>query len=375
MATLPISEFARHSGISVYTLRRWHDNGLLVAAEVRPESGQRRYHPNQLGHARLIRCLRQADVSIDLIRQMLHAVRRDELQGVLGLLAQQRLTQAQVLMTVAQTMTLLVRRLEHAPADLTLNWIEALLPLPRSRLSVAFVGSPGGIGRTPAAISVAAMLCALGRDVVVVEVSPNGRGALDWARIAELIGDPLPFPVVSLCDLDTLDAGQDLVFDSTGRHEDFLAAAALADKVILCIRAGDQLDFTLRCERDLLAEAGVDICGPNFGLMVTGMPVDDDLSGEALPEDERKDWQEFLATWLVDLEGQGLPVLGLIPHREVHRLSAFTTPRAFQDHHQVLGGFLGVSNLAPPPPPVDYLIQLRARQSTIYEYLSRAIHA
>jgi len=274
----------------VHTLRHWHEVGLLTPAEVDPVSGYRRYHADQLGHTRLIHSLRQADVSVSLVRQILQAAHRDELKKALQILVQQSRKRAQRQSILNQAFTVLLEYLDQWPSALPSRWIADLPPLPIGRVRVAFVGIPGGIGRTPSALSTAAMLSALGRDVVVIEVSPYGYGALKWARVARHLGDPLPFPVLSMRDFGTVSAQQDVVFDSSSRHEDLLAAATLADRVVLCARAGDRLDFTLRHERPLLTAAGVDVHGPNFGIMVTGMPdeepersSEDDLQWGAAP--------------------------------------------------------------------------------------------
>ncbi|MGM9319682.1 MerR family transcriptional regulator [Deinococcus aquaticus] len=158
MDTLLISEFARHSGVSVHTLRHWHEVGLLTPAEVDLVSGYRRYHADQLGPARLISSLRQADVSVLLIRQILQAAHRDELKDAFQLLVHQARTRVQRQTAMIQAFTMLLEHLDQVPAPLPSRWMAELPPLPVSRLSVAFVGISGGIGRTPSAISTAAML-------------------------------------------------------------------------------------------------------------------------------------------------------------------------------------------------------------------------
>ncbi|MGM9319681.1 hypothetical protein [Deinococcus aquaticus] len=162
------------------------------------------------------------------------------------------------------------------------------------------------------------------------------------------------------------------MFDSSSRPNDFLTSATLADRVVLCTRAGDNLDFTLPQERHLLAAAGVDVHGPNFGIMVTGMPDGDperSIEDELEWLEERRGLQALFNDWLINLGRRGLPVLGVVTYREVHRLATLTRPRDFHDHHRVLGSFLGVSHLLPPPVPADYLDQLRTQRPCLSDML------
>ncbi|MCH1865717.1 MerR family transcriptional regulator [Nocardioides sp. CFH 31398] len=65
---LSIGDVARASGLSPKALRLYDDTGLLVPAEVDPASGYRRYHPSQLGRARLVARLRLAGMPLARIR-------------------------------------------------------------------------------------------------------------------------------------------------------------------------------------------------------------------------------------------------------------------------------------------------------------------
>lgn len=65
---LTIGRFAHLSGLSVHTLRHYHDVGLLIPAGVAPDTGYRRYQREQIGLARLIASLRWIDLPIDRIR-------------------------------------------------------------------------------------------------------------------------------------------------------------------------------------------------------------------------------------------------------------------------------------------------------------------
>lgn len=380
MDTMLISEFARWTGISVSTLRHWHDQGLLLPAEVREGSGYRYYHAQQGHQARFIHWLRIAGMNIPRIRRILDAQHWDELQDVLSVSAKEFHSSARRNAVVAQTFDVLLQFLNALPEDiLETNWVASLPTLPVERLSVAFVGIRGGIGRTPAAISTASMLHALGRDVAVVEVSPCRVGALDWAHVASGCGDPLPYRVVSLEELHVLPPHVDLIFDSSSRRQDFLIAAMLADKVVLLARPGECLNHSLRSELPLLAAAGVDVHGADFGVMVTGMPMEETiLNMESGPSDspgwqqeEWNAWETLLGTCLADLDCRGFPILGVIPERETHRLAAFTAPREFRDHHQALGRFLGIQQRVPPEPPADYLDQLRRRHDAMFTQMIR----
>ena len=62
--TLGIGAFARLSGISIPRLRRYHEAGLLVPADVDGATGYRTYRRAQLMQARALRRLRRADLPI-----------------------------------------------------------------------------------------------------------------------------------------------------------------------------------------------------------------------------------------------------------------------------------------------------------------------
>jgi DNA-binding transcriptional MerR regulator/effector-binding domain-containing protein len=70
---LRIGPFARASSLSVKALRSYHEIGLLVPAEVDPVTGYRSYSAAQLTDAAVVRRLRQLDVPLDAIRQVLDA--------------------------------------------------------------------------------------------------------------------------------------------------------------------------------------------------------------------------------------------------------------------------------------------------------------
>jgi DNA-binding transcriptional MerR regulator len=80
---MAIGRFARLSGLSVGTLRHYDEVGLLRPAEVDGDTGYRRYRPDQLPEARAIRRLRELELSLDQIREVLAT-------GDLELLKEQR---------------------------------------------------------------------------------------------------------------------------------------------------------------------------------------------------------------------------------------------------------------------------------------------
>lgn len=70
---LSIGAFSRATLISANTLRAYHESGLLEPAAVDPRTGYRGYRAAQLGDAAVIRRLRELDVPLAGIRQVLAA--------------------------------------------------------------------------------------------------------------------------------------------------------------------------------------------------------------------------------------------------------------------------------------------------------------
>ncbi|HST26146.1 MAG TPA: helix-turn-helix domain-containing protein [Gaiellaceae bacterium] len=68
---LPIGQFSRRCGLTVTTLRHYHEVGLLVPAEVDGDNGYRRYLPSQIERARAIGRLRDLELSPDEIGAVL----------------------------------------------------------------------------------------------------------------------------------------------------------------------------------------------------------------------------------------------------------------------------------------------------------------
>ena len=68
---LTIGEFGRRSGLSVKALRLYDVSGLLPPADVDPASGYRRYSVDQLERARRISLLRQLDMPLAVVADVL----------------------------------------------------------------------------------------------------------------------------------------------------------------------------------------------------------------------------------------------------------------------------------------------------------------
>ncbi|GAA2782849.1 hypothetical protein GCM10010441_04720 [Kitasatospora paracochleata] len=79
----------RPAGIVRQALRHYDTSGVLTPALVDPDSGYRYYRRDQLDSARLVRALRQLDVPIDEVRDLMasHAAGRDIAGPVLARLA------------------------------------------------------------------------------------------------------------------------------------------------------------------------------------------------------------------------------------------------------------------------------------------------
>jgi DNA-binding transcriptional MerR regulator len=68
---LTIGEFSRASHLSVKTLRHYHEVGLLEPVSVDPGSGYRRYSEDQIPTAQVIRRLRDLDMPVAEVREVL----------------------------------------------------------------------------------------------------------------------------------------------------------------------------------------------------------------------------------------------------------------------------------------------------------------
>jgi DNA-binding transcriptional MerR regulator len=70
---LAIGEFSRMTHLSVRTLRRYHDAGLLEPATVDPARGYRYYTADQIPTAQVIHRLRELDVPLPDVRRILRS--------------------------------------------------------------------------------------------------------------------------------------------------------------------------------------------------------------------------------------------------------------------------------------------------------------
>lgn len=68
---MSIGEFAAATWLSAKALRLYDEKGLLSPAVVDPDSGYRRYHPEQIRTARLVTMLRRIDMPLDLVAEVL----------------------------------------------------------------------------------------------------------------------------------------------------------------------------------------------------------------------------------------------------------------------------------------------------------------
>ncbi|MER5638954.1 MerR family transcriptional regulator [Kitasatospora sp. NPDC002227] len=68
---LPIGQFSQASGLPVTALRHYDTAGVLTPAVVDPGTGYRYYRRDQLRTAQLVRALRQLDIPIERVRELL----------------------------------------------------------------------------------------------------------------------------------------------------------------------------------------------------------------------------------------------------------------------------------------------------------------
>src|SRR5687768_15284276 len=66
-----IGEFSKVTGLTVKTLRFYHEEGLLAPSFVDPQTGYRHYDPGQIETARTIAYLRSLEFPIAQIKEIL----------------------------------------------------------------------------------------------------------------------------------------------------------------------------------------------------------------------------------------------------------------------------------------------------------------
>ena len=380
---LSISEFAQRSGVSPHALRHWHQQGILLPAVVDAKTGYRTYTSDQLGQARLVYWLRQASFSLPMIRMLLDTDTPPALEQLLRTHISHLREEARQKNEVAQAVEGLLKQMAgKASSALNTEWMPSL-PTRLDRLIIAFVGIQGGVGRTPLAVSTASMLHALGLPVTLVEASPYGDGALYWSRIAQAIGDPLPYPVVPMKSLEDIPDNTHIVFDSSSRIEDFFAVSEIANKLILCTRFTNLADLDTCINHGLsrLINKGFELSSSCFGVVGTNVPTIESVIGSQDPDMEYElgwqieSWQSYLE--IMDackdkLEHSSIPFLGVVPYSETHRLAMFTSPLDFRDHYHALGDFLGIRHMPLPQPPSKYVQNLKIKSEEVFKFLRKS---
>jgi DNA-binding transcriptional MerR regulator len=90
-----IGDFSKITGLTVKTLRFYHDQGLLIPTHVDPETGYRYYDRSKVETARVIAHLRSLDLSLEEIGEILRTAREDaDLRAVME--AQRRSLEARI---------------------------------------------------------------------------------------------------------------------------------------------------------------------------------------------------------------------------------------------------------------------------------------
>jgi DNA-binding transcriptional MerR regulator/effector-binding domain-containing protein len=116
-----IGEFSRLSGLTVKTLRYYHEEGLLVPAFVDPDTGYRSYREEQLEAARVIAWLRTLEFSIGDIKSLLGQESEADLLTLLERQREQIQSQIKRLQRTARSLDQFIsaERQGHAMAELS----------------------------------------------------------------------------------------------------------------------------------------------------------------------------------------------------------------------------------------------------------------
>jgi DNA-binding transcriptional MerR regulator/effector-binding domain-containing protein len=83
-----IGEFSKVTGLTVKTLRFYHEEGLLAPSFIDPRTGYRHYHPSQIETARIIAYLRGVEFPLAEIKEILRHGGDDE--GLLDAVERQK---------------------------------------------------------------------------------------------------------------------------------------------------------------------------------------------------------------------------------------------------------------------------------------------
>src|ERR1019366_9342437 len=83
-AALSIGDFSQITHLSVKTLRRYHEAGLLEPAEVDPQSGSRYDAPTQVPTAQVIRRFRDLGMPVREVREVLSTTDPEARSALIG---------------------------------------------------------------------------------------------------------------------------------------------------------------------------------------------------------------------------------------------------------------------------------------------------
>jgi DNA-binding transcriptional MerR regulator len=119
---LSIGDFAKMTYLSIKSLRRYHEMGLLIPAEVDEASGYRYYAPDQIAVGQVIRRFRDLGMPLEQVREVLNApgptIRNDV---IVAHLREMESALRQTQQTVASLRALLER--PPTPIEVTYQWV------------------------------------------------------------------------------------------------------------------------------------------------------------------------------------------------------------------------------------------------------------
>jgi DNA-binding transcriptional MerR regulator len=115
---LAIGDFSKMTYLSIKALRRYHDMGLLVPADVDASSGYRYYEPSQVPVGQVIRRFRELGMPLEQVKQVLEAPDQNERNEVI--VAHLRQMES-ALQQTQETVTSLRQLLEQPRAPLPLS--------------------------------------------------------------------------------------------------------------------------------------------------------------------------------------------------------------------------------------------------------------
>jgi DNA-binding transcriptional MerR regulator len=132
-ATITIGEFSRLTHLPVKTLHHYHEVGVLVPAVVDPATGYRRYAPEQVAAAHLVRRLRDVRMPPAEIRSVLGAAGADRAAGIAAHLDRLHRELTETATAVASLRTLMADgpapaavRVREVPAQAVVGWTSVI---------------------------------------------------------------------------------------------------------------------------------------------------------------------------------------------------------------------------------------------------------